>query len=89
MPSLERQLVVPPPPAPPPRRGRLCLAERVSRERGDALSIAKPFACHRRDDNLMFPHPRLLPRDGVGCVGQSGSRGRGGTGPEFGWRNPL
>jgi len=79
MSSPGRQLDVPPPPAPPPRRCRLCLAERVSRERGDALSIAKPFACHRPNDNLMFPHPRPLPRDGVGCVGRSGSRGRGGT----------
>ena len=79
MSSPGRQLDVPPPPAPPPRRCRLCWAERVSRERGDALSMAKPFACHRRDDNLMFPHPRPLPRDGVGCVGRSGFRGSGGT----------
>ena len=34
IPSREQQLDVPPPPAPPPRRGRLCWAQRVARERG-------------------------------------------------------
>jgi hypothetical protein len=77
MSSPGRQLDVPPPPAPPPRRGRLCWAERVSRERGDVLSMTETLTCHRWNDNLLFPHPRPLPRGGVGCVWRSGSRGRG------------
>ena len=89
VPSPGRQLDVPPPPAPPPRRCRLCWAERVPRERGDVMSMTETLACHRWHDNLMFPHPRPLPRGDVACVGRSGSRGRGGTGPEFGWRNSL
>ena len=42
MSSLERQLDVPPPPAPPPRQCRLCLAERVPRERGDVMLFCYP-----------------------------------------------
>ncbi len=43
--------------------------------------IESPFracACDSRNDNLIFPHPRPLPRDGVVCVGRGWFRGRGG-----------
>ena len=44
--------------------------------------IESPFracACDRRNDNLIFPHPRPLPRGGVVCAWRSWFRGRGGT----------
>ena len=37
-----------------------------------------------RDRELMFPHPRPLPRDGVLGVWRGGFRGRGGI-AEAGW----
>jgi hypothetical protein len=43
MSSLGQRLDVPPPPAPPPRRGRLCWAERVSRERGEIDVVSRPW----------------------------------------------
>jgi hypothetical protein len=61
IPSREQQLDVPPPPAPPPRRGRLCWAQRVARERGDAQPTANAFASHRRNDHPSTPRPHTNP----------------------------